>query len=729
MSRRVTWRELRFPGPIPPDAVRACLVGCSGLPGNPLLILEAVATGGRLRWRIGAVSSLGVRQACHQVALHIPGTIVNPVEPGWPPVATAQIAAQVRISRTRLLPLGDLDPDAVTRGLLGALALAGPGESLHYQLVLGARIRPTRPPEAAKPLPRGATERLEQPGFGCLVRLAATADQDGRARILVRQVAASLKGLDAPGVAVTVRRCAVTSLARVSLPLWWPLWISAEDLVPLTAWPVADDPNAQLAGLPPRHPKLLPPTAAHPTEGVDIGAAAGASIERRIAQPVGDTLQHRHVLGPSGVGKSTWVGQAALQDILAGRGVVVIDPKRDLVTDLLARIPADRLDDVVVLDPASRTPLGVNPLAGADPDLAADSIVAVFHSLYGDGLGPRSTDILHAAVLTLARRGDASLAMVPLLLTNPGFRRSLVGRAHKEDPLGVGSFWAWFDNLSSGEQDTVTRPLLNKLRPIMMRPPLRGVFGQRRPAIGIEQILAERKILLVQLRKDQIGPEAASVIGSHVVAHLWRVILGRLSLAADQRNPFMIYIDEVQDYLRLPGSLADALAQARGLGVSVTAAHQHLAQLGRLEADLEANTATKLFFRLSPADGRHLASAVGAGQLTADDFTLQPDHQLYARPLVHGRLLPWVSVATQPLPPPLHDPAQVQARSEGRYGRALDDVEADLLSLADATARDGGSTAQPDGATPHTGFGRRRPPAPSRPSAEPQTLTQKGGHV
>ena len=45
------------------------------------------------------------------------------------------------------------------------------------------------------------------------------------------------------------------------------------------------------------------------------------------------------MLGPTGVGKSTLLAHLALQDAEAGRRVVVIDPKGDLVTDIATRLP------------------------------------------------------------------------------------------------------------------------------------------------------------------------------------------------------------------------------------------------------------------------------------------------------------------------------------------------------------------------------------------------------
>jgi hypothetical protein len=91
--------------------------------------------------------------------------------------------------------------------------------------------------------------------------------------------------------------------------------------------------------------------------------------------------QHLHVLGPTGTGKSTLLLNLIAQDIAAGRGCAVLDPKGDLIRDLLGRIPRRRLEDVVYLGPdeGSRA-IGINPLAlgpGEDPHLAAENALSI----------------------------------------------------------------------------------------------------------------------------------------------------------------------------------------------------------------------------------------------------------------------------------------------------------------------------------------------------------------
>lgn len=754
MSKPAHWRELVLPTVVAPTAMRAVLVGLAGLPGQPRVVLEATSDAGRLRHRLGTDDDLALRRACHVVRTHVPAVVVATAPADGDDSGLQQpevtkttnlfdaisgisddsskqaftVAAQVRISRSRQLPLGADDPDVAVRAVLGALAQTRRGEQLRLQLVLGSRTHPTLPPShdaiaggRAAPLKAATVQRAEQPGFGCALRIAASAGTSARAHSLVSQVGAALQSRQAPGVRVNLSRVSPRSVALANSPFLWPLWLSVSDLTTLTGWPVSSDQDAALPGIRPRHPRLLPALPVHATKGrgrvvygdsvdafdspdrVDHGHRHPSGRQREISQPVPDTLQHRHILGPTGVGKSTLLGNLVLQDAAAGRGGVVIDPKGDLVDDLLARIPDSRAGDVVVLDAASTRPVGFNPLQSIDPNLAADGILAVFHSLHGDGLGPRSSDILHAASLTLARRGDASLVLLPVLLTNTGFRRSVVGSVASADPMGLGAFWAGFEAMSLAERDAATRPLLNKLRPILLRPSLRAVFGQRRPAISIEEIITGNKILLVRLGKDRIGAEAAQLLGSLIVAQLWQAILGRSSVPAAQRVPFMVTIDEVQDYLRLPGSLADALAQARGLGVAITAAHQHRGQLARLVDDLDANTATKVVFRLTGRDAHAVARDHAGGVLEAADLTALPAFHAYLRPLVNGSLAPWVSLRTRPLSPPLRDPRRLQAASEARYGQALTDIERDLLSLLDTR------TSPTQGASSSDTFGRRRP--------------------
>ena len=111
-----------------------------------------------------------------------------------------------------------------------------------------------------------------------------------------------------------------------------------------------------------------------------------------------------HLLGPTGVGKTTLIARLVLADFDAGRGAVVIDPKGDLVEDLLARIPAGREHEVDLLDPLDEAPPGLNVLDSPDRDLGVDQLVGIFSRVFERYWGPRTDDISQGGAADAQRR-------------------------------------------------------------------------------------------------------------------------------------------------------------------------------------------------------------------------------------------------------------------------------------------------------------------------------------
>lgn len=678
---------LTIPAPLSVESARSAVIGLAGLSAQPLVVIEAIGRNHEIHWRIATP-----RRSRHAVAevltAHLPGVLIGEVT-DLPPGRRADVAAGLRV-RTNAQTGGLLAHDTtepVTRGILGALSAANRHERCYLQIVLGPRRAPRSPDRRLRGEQRAqAGKALSDYRFQCTVRVAAAANDDQRARRLIDRVVGAIRGLNSPSAQISVKRDSTKAFDQARAPWFWSTTLSARDVVALTAWPIAKAGDPPLPGVPSPHPRLLPPLPAVPKEGRVFGVATSDG-ERPIAVSVRDSLSGIAVTGPTGVGKSNLMGQFALADIAAGRGVVVIDPKGDLIDDIIRRADESRLDDIVVVDATDSAPIGINSLVGTtDPDLAADTTLGVFHSLYADAWGPRTQDVLHASLLTLARRGDASIAMLPLLLTNPGFRRATVGQVARSDPMGLGGFWAWWESLSENEQSQATAPLLRRVRPILLRPGLRAILGQRHPKFDLNDVFTKKRILLVSLEKGKIGPEAAALLGSLIVAQLWTATLARASQPAQSRLPVTILIDEVQDYLRLPGDIGDALAQARGLGVGYTLAHQHLGQLPKqIREAVTANARTRIAFQLSHPDAREFASLT-SGQLEPADFESLPAFHAYAQILNQNTSGPWVSVSTQKMPDPVRSAGAVRARSRARYGQPLSDVEADLLSLTDQSS-------------------------------------------
>lgn len=611
-------------------------------------------------------------------------------------------------------------------GLLDAMSHLGSGEAVVVQWLVGPPLpRPVVPSGGSSPAPRtiwnlpdwgrpsfdseGARQlrkKQTEPLLGLVGRVAVGAGEPRRRRQLIQTVVGAWQLVREPGAGLATRglvakRSVPGRLVRLQAPkVGWPVVLSVAELAVVLGWPIG---NPELPGVRYAGHRLLAPDERTlvPVEQAGqrriLAESADPARPGLVALSATAAVQHLHVLGPTGSGKSWLLANLALSDLAAGFGVVVVDPKGSLVDDLLTRVPEDRLADVVVLDPADASPVGLNPLA--EGPAAVDGLLHVMRALWAGSWGPRLEDILHAGLLTLARAGGHSLAELPLLFTDAAFRRPLVGAAHRSDPLGTGSFWNWYESLSEEHRAQVLAPVMNKLRAFLLRPELRAVLGQVEPRFRLEQVFREHKALLVRLPAGSLGPDGAALVGSLVVSQLWQAIQRRG--ASGGRRPAFVYLDEFQDFLRLPLDLGDALAKARGHGVGLVLAHQHLGQADpAVRAAALSNAGNRLLFGLDYDDATVMARRSG-GQLTAEDFRRLPAFEAYASVMVDGTRTAPASVRTRPLGPPVRSVAEVLATNRRRWGIAADDTEEHLRGLVEKPGP--GRPEGPLGAQPSPG--------------------------
>ena len=394
-----------------------------------------------------------------------------------------------------------------------------------------------------------------------------------------------------------------------------------------------------------------------------------AGARRSVALSVADARYHTHVVGATGSGKSTLLVNLILADALAGRGVVVLDPKGDLVTDILARLPESAGERLVLLDPAEQhAPAALNVLdtAGRDPELVVDHLVGVFHRLYAAYWGPRTEDVLRSACLTLTRRPGTTLAHVPLLLANPRYRASFTKEL--TDPAGLGGFWAWYDGLSDAGQAQVIGPVMNKLRAVLTRRFAAELLGSAQSTFSLAQVL-DGGILLARLPKGILGDDTCRLVGSLLLAGIWQAATARAARPEPARADAAVYVDECQNFLHLPGSLDDVLAEARGYHLALTLAHQHLGQLGKdLAEGVAANARNKIYFTTSPDDARVLSRHVGP-YLTQADLCHLDRYQVACRLVVDGRDTTGFTLATLPAPAVGADHSEALRSAARRRGR------------------------------------------------------------
>jgi hypothetical protein len=491
----------------------------------------------------------------------------------------------------------------------------------------------------------------------------------------------AIRTLTSAGIDISTVSESPGKLDIAYIPYRYKLRLSVKEAAILMMLPIGETELPGVAGL---HPKELPVPEWYkpiPPKGQDRTFALSLDEQARLSITPEDSKEHCIILGPTGSGKSTAMQRMILSDIYAGQSVLVIDPKADLVNNILSRTPEHRVDDVIVIDPSAENPVGFNPLAFKDtyhPGLVADAILAVFQEVFKENWGIRSQDHISAALLTLVRTKGSSLLWLPQLLTDEVFRKKVT--AGIDDKIGLEAYWTGFENLRDSERRQEIAPVLNKVRQFLLRPGLRNVLGQSDPKFNLTDLFTKPRIVLVPLNKGLIGAESAKLLGSLIVGLTWTLALSRANLPEALRKLVSVYIDELQDYLALPTSLADALAQARGLGVGLTLAHQYREQMPpNIRAGIDTNCRNKIIFGLSSSDAKDMAAM--APELKPEDFMSLPRFHTYASINQSGRNTGWVSGKTLPMSDPLRNPTVLKAKSSMRYGKSGKEVEQEYLEM------------------------------------------------
>ena len=339
----------------------------------------------------------------------------------------------------------------------------------------------------------------------------------------------------------------------------------------------------------------------------------GVTDYRGVHIPFGikpiDRLRHMYLLGKTGMGKSTFVENLIMADIYEGQGIAFIDPHGDSINVILDSIPPHRLNDVVIFDPGDNDfPVGLNLLElkpGENKSLVADGLVSVFKKAFSDSWGPRLEYILTNTILTLLSCQNVSLLAVPRILSDKNYRKFLLKQV--DDPVLL-KFWEEeYSQLSRTKKDTMDNigSILNKIGRFTTNPLIRNIVGQIKSTMDFEEIMNNRKILLINLAQGKIGEENMGLLGGMLITRLYSTTVRRVDIDRAERVPFYLYVDEFQNFAT--STFVKILSEARKFGLGLTFTHQFIDQIDEdIQNAIFGNVGSLLNFAVGPRDAARL---------------------------------------------------------------------------------------------------------------------------
>jgi hypothetical protein len=439
-----------------------------------------------------------------------------------------------------------------------------------------------------------------------------------------------------------------------------------------------------------------------------------------------DRTRHMYVIGKSGVGKSTLLENMAIQDIVRGEGLAVLDPHGSFAEKMLDYIPQERIKDVIYFAPFDTDyPISFNVLedVGADKrHFVASGLMSTFKKIWVDAWSARMEYILNNILLALLEYPDATLLGVNRMLSDKDFRNKVV--AQVTDP-GIKAFWnEEFAKYGDRYMQEAGAAIQNKIGQFTANPLIRNIIGQPKSSFDIREAMDNQKILIVNLSKGRIGEQNTALLGSMIITKIYLSAMSRADATparlAELPN-FYFYVDEFQSFAN--ESFANILSEARKYKLALIIAHQYVAQMEESVRDaVFGNVGTSISFRVGPLDGE-LLEKVFAPQFAANDLINLGMAQIYLSLLINDMgSAPFSARTLPPTPKPaINYRDDVIETSRALYAHPKEQVVTDILNWFGKDADPNAPASAPYKPRP---AGDPLPPSSSEVKTPPSTFTK-----
>jgi hypothetical protein len=417
-------------------------------------------------------------------------------------------------------------------------------------------------------------EKTKKPGFETTIRIITSSNIAQRSQTLLNNVVASFSLYDSPGKngfkytsAQDIEEFVTAYIMRFFPPNHNKNILNATELATLYHFPQQTDiPTSQVTRQGSKQvdgPRNIP----------DHGLLLGYNVFRGTKKPIrlsdSDRQRHMYVVGQTGTGKSVFLENLALQDMINGGGFAFIDPHGDTAEKLLSMVPKDRAEDVIYFCPAdSDYPLGLN-IFEADTDDQKDfviqEVINVLYKLYDPQrqgiIGPRYEHLFRNAALTVMAGPDGgSFIDIPKLFRDKDYVAQKLKYVTDQNVL---EFWQkeMPQSQRSNEFGEVVSWFVSKFGAFLSNSMMRNIIGQINSSFDLRDIMDNKKILLVNLSKGRTGELNSRLLGMMFVMKFQAAAMSRANIPEDDRVDFALYVDEFQNFST--DSFATIMSEAR----------------------------------------------------------------------------------------------------------------------------------------------------------------------
>lgn len=543
-------------------------------------------------------------------------------------------------------------------------------------------------------------EKTKQPGYEVLIRLVASSNITQRAQTILNNLVATFALFDAPGRNgfKFVPAKDIDSFVTAYILRFFPqskdeTILNASELATLFHFP--DQQNIPTSQLERQASKQVDGPRNIPEEGLLLGYNMFRGAKKAIKLAEADRARHMYVVGQTGTGKSTFLENLALQDMLEGRGFAFVDPHGDTAEKLLAMVPKERTEDVIYFSPADTDyPMGLNMFeyhSQDQKDFLIQEAINMLYKLYDPGhtgiIGPRYEHIFRNAALTImADPQGGTFVDIPKLFRDPAFVDQKLKHVTDQNVI---EFWRKEMPQSQRSSDfgEVISWFVSKFGAFLSNEMMRNIIGQTKSSFNLREIMDEGKILLVNLSRGRTGDLNSKLLGMIFVMKFEAAAMSRADVPEDYRRDFCLYVDEFQNFST--ESFADILSQARKYHLNLIVANQFTTQLSdEIRDAVFGNVGTVVSYRVGTNDAEFLAKQF-APVFDIEDLQFIPNYNMVVRMMIGGvPVQPFSMSALPPLGNPNKQLADaLKQLSWAKYGRPRGEVEKTIFDRLKTEAR------------------------------------------